>query len=197
MPVVRIDKKGFEKFCSFMGYVKFENGVSVESISMAEAKRLGAFTSIVDAETGEPISETNDLIQDRAKTVDDMIENRGAKERAESLEKARQAKIDAQRLKKEESKQYKNPEERAKEREEKKKEKRVAKKKEPGLVISITERPLTNYTAESLAELADSKGVGGLRELAKDHGIKGRSINELISGLMAKKKDADDREKAT
>jgi hypothetical protein len=41
------------------------------------------------------------------------------------------------------------------------------------------------YTREMLEGLADKSGIGELRNLAKEHNIKGRSISELIAALSA------------
>lgn len=41
------------------------------------------------------------------------------------------------------------------------------------------------YTREMLEGLADKSGIGELRNLAKEHNIKGRSISELITALSA------------
>jgi len=40
------------------------------------------------------------------------------------------------------------------------------------------------YTEEQLANIADSSGIAGLREIAEPLGIKGNSIRGLISGIM-------------
>lgn len=45
--------------------------------------------------------------------------------------------------------------------------------------------PATVYTAESLAAVADEKGIAGLREIAEPMGVKGRGINELIAEILA------------
>lgn len=42
------------------------------------------------------------------------------------------------------------------------------------------------YTAAELEEVADKKGIKGLREIADPLGVKGKSIGELIHEILAK-----------
>lgn len=45
----------------------------------------------------------------------------------------------------------------------------------------------SQYTKESLAEIADKKGIAGLREIADPLGIKATSIAALIEGILEKR----------
>lgn len=40
------------------------------------------------------------------------------------------------------------------------------------------------YTAQELAAIADAKGIAGLREVGETLGVKGKSIKELIEGIL-------------
>lgn len=40
------------------------------------------------------------------------------------------------------------------------------------------------FTEAELSEIADKQGVAGLRDIAKDYGVKGKSIRELIDGIL-------------
>ena len=44
-----------------------------------------------------------------------------------------------------------------------------------------------SYTKEQLEEIADTKGIKGLREIAEPLGIKGLSITELIEKILSMK----------
>lgn len=51
---------------------------------------------------------------------------------------------------------------------------------------SEVKQPAKTYTEEELAKVADEKGIAGLRDIADDFGVKGRSIRELITEIMQK-----------
>lgn len=40
------------------------------------------------------------------------------------------------------------------------------------------------YTRDQLEEIADKKGIAGLRDVARAWGVKGRSINEMITEIL-------------
>lgn len=42
----------------------------------------------------------------------------------------------------------------------------------------------TRYTKESLEAIADQSGIGGLRVIAEQYGVKGRGIVELITEIL-------------
>lgn len=48
----------------------------------------------------------------------------------------------------------------------------------------VTEKPKKIYSAEELAKIADTSGIGGLRELADPMGIKGTSIGKIINDIL-------------
>lgn len=74
MPFVKIVQKGWETFNGILPGVgiQFENAVSKEPISLAEAERIGAFMRIVDAETNEPISIGERMVRNRRKNHEDL-----------------------------------------------------------------------------------------------------------------------------
>lgn len=49
-----------------------------------------------------------------------------------------------------------------------------------------------DYTFDELAAIADSKGIDGIRNIAKPRGVKGRSINELIEGILKQQLSKND-----
>ena len=58
-------------------------------------------------------------------------------------------------------------------------------------VNSSAAKPGFEFTREDLEALADAEGIAGLRNLGSQHGIKGRSIVEIIDELMALKEAAE------
>lgn len=58
-------------------------------------------------------------------------------------------------------------------------------------VNSSAAKPGFEFTREGLEALADAQGIAGLRNLGSQHGIKGRSIVEIIDELMALKEAAE------
>lgn len=72
MPVIRIVQRGFETFTGILGSIQFKDGVSVEPVSQAEAERIGCFTRIEDATTGQRISLTERMVQTRTKNHTDL-----------------------------------------------------------------------------------------------------------------------------
>lgn len=45
-------------------------------------------------------------------------------------------------------------------------------------------KPVVQYTAEQLADIADKSGIAGLRDIAEPLGLKGNSINGLIAAIL-------------
>lgn len=41
-----------------------------------------------------------------------------------------------------------------------------------------------SYTREQLAQIADEQGIKGLREVAEPFGVKGKSVEQIIDGMM-------------
>lgn len=58
--------------------------------------------------------------------------------------------------------------------------------------VQVETKPVENsdvaYTKESLEQIADTKGIKGLREIGDELGVKGQSITELIEKILAAKK---------
>lgn len=55
-------------------------------------------------------------------------------------------------------------------------------------VVSVEDtqkQDIQRYTAEELAEIADKQGIKGLRAIGDQLGVKGNSIAELISKILA------------
>lgn len=54
-----------------------------------------------------------------------------------------------------------------------------------GTVIQPVDDPTTYlYTFDELAEIADLKGIAGLREIGDRYGVRARAIQELMAGII-------------
>lgn len=69
MPNIKIVQKGFETYNGFFDGVKFENGLSTEPMTLSGAEQLGASIKIVDADTNEPVSVTQRMINMRGDSI--------------------------------------------------------------------------------------------------------------------------------
>lgn len=58
-------------------------------------------------------------------------------------------------------------------------------------VNSSAAKPGFDFTREDLEALADAEGIAGLRNIGSQHGVKGRSIAEIIEELLALKEAAE------
>jgi len=61
----------------------------------------------------------------------------------------------------------------------------VAKTEDAGGETKPGVQPSLNFTREDLEALADKEGITGLRNIGSQHGVKGRSIADIIDELMA------------
>lgn len=92
---LKIAEPGYDTFNGAFGLVQFENGVSVDHVSMKDAFQLSALIQMVDAETGESISMLNGDEADRLATArveyyPSVAEVEAQKRMAEKVESAEQ-----------------------------------------------------------------------------------------------------------
>lgn len=156
MPKVKLISKGFENYTGAIGHNEFKNGVSVEILSVNDAKALGCSLRVADADTDEPIGSTYDL----------------AKNRSESTESLRQARIDQV--------EKANAEAEAK-----------LEKEKQEIQSKVAETLDFDFTRESLEKVADEGGIKAVRDIANQYAVKNTSINGLIDELMALKELKD------
>jgi len=88
---LKIAEPGYDTFTGAFGLVQFENGVSVDHVSMKDAFQLSALIQMVDAETGDSISMLNGDEADRLATArveyyPSVAEVEAQKQNAESAE---------------------------------------------------------------------------------------------------------------
>lgn len=69
MPIIKLVEPGFEGYTGRLSRIDFVNGVSVESMPMRDAERLGNNMKIVDAATGDPLSMTRRMAESESKTA--------------------------------------------------------------------------------------------------------------------------------
>lgn len=150
MPIVRIVAKGFEGYNGVIEGVQFKDGVSLEPLSLAAAERIGAFMRVEDAETHEPLSVGQRMVNAR----------RAAEGPKESLVRIKRTPTG--------------------------KEKQPIKK----AVVSY------DYTKDELEAVADKEGINGLRKVAEQYDVRGRSIREIIESLMALKSNEEAKKAA-
>lgn len=159
---IRLTYPGFAGFTGYFGNIKFEDGVS-EHISSVEAERLGCIVACETLE-GENPSATQRMVDVRNKDLNDL---HGTGHEVSNLGAQEQNQVqtenqvDAQSEGQGES------------------------------VNSSAEKPKFDFTREDLEALADAEGIAGLRNLGSQHGIKGRSIVEIIEELLALKEAAE------
>lgn len=156
---IRILTPGFEHFTGLFGTVDFEDGVSVDEVSKAEASRLGTILSIEDADTGVNPSVTQLMVDLHNKNTEELglrpvellkvfpgevADNQPAviNQEGESTSKV-------------------------------------------GLEAKEVRSELSyDFTAEDLAALADKEGIAGLRAFADQYKVNDKSIGGLIKKLL-------------
>lgn len=160
---IRITDPGFANLTGLFGTIEFVDGVSVESVSRAEAARLGTILSIEVEGTGENPSTTQQMVDLHNKNTEEL----GIREAG--LRKVVQGELQA------------SPEviEQAS----------ITTPKAPeGVVRSELSY---DFTADDLAALADKQGIAGLRAFADQYKVNDKSIGGLIGKLLALKAEFD------
>ncbi len=171
MPFIKLVEPGFEKFTGKLSRVQFENGVSVEPMPVRDAERLGNNMRIVELETGEPISHTHYMAQSAGLSVSNLGVQMPEFVKIQPEEQAPQVVDTAQTA----QTVQEQP------------EKVLKQNGEP----EKTDIPAMNYTIEFLEKIVDTGGVKGIREYAKQYGVNGRSVSEIINTLISMKERAE------
>lgn len=152
---VRITDPGFAGFTGHFGSFLFVDGVS-EDISQADAERLACITKI-ETLKGENPSSAQKLVDLRNKDLEELNRQGIGLSGADR------------------SKEQKPVSEKPKKPKQEKAEK------------SETTKPAAldfGYVQADLESLADTQGIAGLRSFAEPYAVSGRSIPELIEGLL-------------
>jgi len=152
MPVVKIVQPGFETYNGIMEGVRFENGVSVESMSQFSAERIGAFMKVVNADDGgEPLGMGYRMANAKTTGV-------APREPLQFIARTKTGKT-----------------------------KEAVKKSK---LISY------DFTKAQLEGVADKEGILGLRKVADQYDVRGRSISEIIESLLAIKANQEAKDAA-
>lgn len=70
---LKLTEPGWENFTGLFGAVNFENGVSVDDVSAAEARHLAACVRLENAEDGSNPSVAQEIIDNQGKTLEQAI----------------------------------------------------------------------------------------------------------------------------
>lgn len=165
---VRIVSPGWETFTGPLGQnAHFENGESVEDLTLRQVARIGSSLQIIDVATGEqvgpsviaasmrfneaPVAEPNLMKVDLdAKAAADALADRERLAKEEEIRKVAEAQaLEAAREKAE------------------------------------AEAKLVVYSRQELEAIGANDGIDGLRHIAKPFGVRGRGISELITEILA------------
>lgn len=163
---VKITDPGFAGFTGHFGSVYFEDGVS-EHISNAEAERLGC---IVKCETLDGVnpSATQRMVDIQSKNLDELLAM------GKGVDGADRNKAQNGEIKSSVAKPGEEPP-----------------AAQTGTATPAGVKPSLDFTREDLEALADKDGIAGLRNIGSQHGVKGRSITEIINELMVIKQTAE------
>lgn len=173
MPQIRLLKKGFDNFTGFIGQVEFENGLSVESVSAREAARFGAAfpCETVDGEQVGPSARLTQMKHEGARQLESHAVVPETPPTPES--ETDKAEAEAEGF-------FEQPEEDVEI------EVETVEATEEAAEVVEEKAPSAGHTFESLAAVADKKGIAGLREVGAEMGVKGRSVNDLIDAILKK-----------
>lgn len=147
---LKLVEAGYEKFTGHFGHVYFEDGVSVDDVSQADARLFASITTVEVVGEGT-IAGDNERYQGSM----DIPAVTVTYPTLADLQRAEAAAVHT----------LMSP----------------AEGQEP--VAEVTAKV---WTVEELEEVADKKGIAGLREIADPMGVRARGINELIGEIIAK-----------
>jgi len=175
MSKIKLTNPGMQGFTGYLGTVRFENGISVEAPSHAEMNRLAAITSVsaLDDEGNEigqvgvgavmagsrktpaPLLPTLERGEPEIYSVEETPE-------PQVIETAGPVKSEQDLVDEELSNLVETPES-----------------------ADTETQPVRIYSQAELEEIADSKGISGLREIGNLLGVKDNSIQGLIKEIIA------------
>lgn len=161
MPKIKLTSQGFQNVTGLIGSIEFEDGVSVENISLREAERLGALTSVVDADTGEELNvgkgvETRLRANDRKTRPSDTTSAPSTKDEESDADTDKDAQSDAGESTDVETDASNESE---------------------------VEEPEV-YTEAQLGDIADKEGMAGLRKVAEKFDVTDKSVRGLIVKIL-------------
>lgn len=159
---LRLTGGSFANYTGQMGVVYFENGLSVHDVHPNDAIRIAGSIG-AEWENGSPAN-VGDLYTQNMNTPAPSVEQMGGMEALLAVVGVPNADVAMENSTNVAHAQLGVKQEEA----------------------ALAEAPAEKYTAESLAQLADEKGIVGLREVAKSFGVTGNSIAVLIERILEK-----------
>lgn len=157
---IRLIEPGMKRFTGFIAEVEFKDGVSIEDVTRREADLIASAmrTEAVDGDT--PLAAARSVA---GKDVSAEVV-KALKRGDEDTEADESVEIEVP-----EGTEVEGVDE-------------VPEDEEVQDAVAV-EAPST-YTFEQLAAVADEKGIVGLREIAAEFGVKGRSVKDLIGNIL-------------
>lgn len=156
MPVLKITQRGMEGYTGFIGEVEFKDGVSTEPVSRSEARRIAGAMSVVEAKSGKNPSASQEMVDTRNHSLAQMEAAKRANVASDAEDVADESETEVVESETE------------------------VVEEEPAAELDYS------WTREDLEEIADKKGIAGLREFAQPYGVNGRSIIDIVEGLTRK-----------
>jgi hypothetical protein len=178
MPYIKINRGPRVNFTGNLGGIEFKNGRSVHNISTREAFRIGASVSVVDAETGKPVSVLSHTNSVRALKVTELVElNQKISESdsAKGSETGESPAIAQSEAPSTPARLVEEPESGA-----------TVQSEVPATEGAGQSADLWSFTREEIEALADKEGINGLREFSRARNVNGQSIAKIVEGLMAR-----------
>lgn len=160
---IKIIERGWETFSDVLGGVKFENGVSVDDVPEHLITRIGAVVR-TEAVTGGQVGAAQQLIDAKNMTPPEDVRIAPTPPAPVTPEPLPELVSDLV-------------------------------PKDPEVVEVAPELPEVPapkahiWTEAELADVADKKGIEGLREIADPMNVRARSIRELMTGILEKQKN--------
>jgi hypothetical protein len=156
---IRITDKGFANLTGLFGTIEFVDGVSVDSVSRAEAARLGTILSIEEVETGLNPSTTQLMVDVHNKNTEELgLREAGLRKVVPGEVQASPEVIDQATMTVQQTADAVNRS-----------------------VLSY------DYTEDELAAIADREGIAGLRAFADKYKVNDKSVAGLVKKLLALK----------
>lgn len=165
---IKLVEPGFGSYTGLLGDIAFTDGVSDESLSRSQIDRIASSIRVETFE-GEAVGSANDLL-DRSHTAEltPPLETLSQEIERKEAEKTEEVLNELAEL-------------------------HAGEDGEPsGIANANDEAPaqgssddVVEHTAESLGAIADKSGIAGLREIAEQFDVKGKSVAQLIDGILA------------
>lgn len=179
---LKLTGSGFEKYTGQLGILYFKDGLSTTDVLPTDALRIAGSIGAI-WEDGQPanvgdvyaqsrhLQANNDDVTLRADPMAVAIMGEAADKAVERSNKIAQAQFEAEGISMPAFKKATpQPKDDAKEPEKPKQEDSSAE--------------LKAFTRVELEEIADKEGLAGLRKIADERGVKGKSINAIIDQLL-------------